>query len=410
MPPAQAKAALFRVYCTAASGSARPVMPSSRHDDDKTMTADAAPQLTGLAATLADAAALAAIRGPASRIGIGGACPQSDIHAPAGPRLQPPDIAAMSGRAAPYMFTFGNTAAPIAADILAPMLETCIARAGTGFCAACVATPWTDRTMYQGHLFQGASHRGNLVQDFSAAMQGRVGLVPLEVVAQGAAAIRARLAALKDQGTALALIDAINSNDCEAVVQACAGQHLRAGAAWLAGPAPSPPEPSPPAGPLAILSGATDRQTLFQLGIASAIMPSLWLDFTRPDVAATALVWAAAATRKTGAVAIAASAPPDRLHPTAPVLAILAEMARGLAAAGTTRLVLAGSDTAAAILNALGVTELTAGAALGSLRWLHDAQGRAYLIKPGGAGGRDLFRDLFPAGFRPQIRLNAAAE
>jgi uncharacterized protein YgbK (DUF1537 family) len=354
----------------------------------------------GLAVTLADAAALATVRGPGARIG---SSPDSDILAPLSGTLAALVPAAIGRRAAQYVVSCGNAGDLPAADMLAPMIEDLIAGTGTGFCAACLADPASGRTVYQGHFFTGSRLRADLIRDFGAALRGRAAIVPHGITAAGPAAIRRRLTALKDQGVALALIDAIDEADCAAVSAGMAGQPVIAGPAWITGAAPAVAEPPPPDGPLAILAGATDRQTLFQIGAASAAMPVLQLDFSRTDTTAHALAWAG--ERIGEPFLIAASAPPGRLDPAAPVHDILGGIAAALGPLGITRLVIAGSDTAAAILAHLGETALVAGTAAGPFRWLRGAK-FAYLLKPGSAGGRDLFL----AGFGPQIRLNAAAE
>jgi len=368
------------------------------------MTAPDLP-LRALAASVADAACLAAAWGPGASIGLGEG--GADICAPAGQTLGQAEIEdAFAARARQYLLTFGNTGAALDAAILGPMLDSITALAGTGFCAACLAAPAAGRTVYQGHLFQDGSLRGNLPREFSEALQGRAGIVPLDVVAAGPAAITSRLAALKDQGVSLALIDAVSPADTDNIAAACAGQTLLAGPAWMA-PRLQSAEPAAPGGPAAILSGALDRQTLYQLGVAATAMPRLQLDFIRPDIVAEAVAWAVAQT--VGPFIIAASAPPDRLHPGAPAAALLGEIARGLRAAGVTRFVTTGGETAAAVITALGLKTLTAGAAFGPFRWL-EVGGISLLLKPGNTGERDFFTDLFAAGFGPQLRLNAAAE
>jgi uncharacterized protein YgbK (DUF1537 family) len=376
--------------------------------NDRIMTAADDRLVIGLAASAADAAALAGVWGPGRRIGFGAeAGTVADIVAPAGIALSRAEIAAaVARRAQRYMFTFGIAAGPVFPDVIGPIIETLMRATGIGFCAACLAAPANGRTQYQGHLFQGASLLGNPLHEFAMAMEGRVGLVPHEIVAAGTGPVRRRLADLKDQGVALALIDAVSEADGAVIAAACAGQILTAGPAW-----PTPDdlaaEPVPPAGPVAILSGAVDRQTLFQLGVAAAAMPKLQLDFRAADPVADASTWAAPKIGQP--FIIAASAPPDRLDRDVPVDAILAAIARALIADGITRLVVTGSATAGAVVAGLGIKTLTAGAPFGPLRWLETA-GVSLLIKPGGAGGRDFFGDLFRAEFRPHIRLNAAAE
>jgi uncharacterized protein YgbK (DUF1537 family) len=342
----------------------------------------------GIAATLRDAAVLAEHFGPGARLGFGHG--DGDILVLSDRRL--PAIPAGRDR---YMFAF--SAEP---DAAAPVIEYLARATGTGFMAACCARPWAGRCVYQGHLFVHGRLAGNLVQQFSRALDGGVGLVPRETVAAGALAIRRACGALKDQGRILALIDAVDEADCAAVADALAAMPLTGGG-WLA-PGGEVAAPPPPAGPLAILSGALDRQTIFQIGAARAALPVFDLDLLHPGPAA-ALAWAG--PRIGSPFIITSSVPPDRLTPGAPAAEILGMIAQGLVQRGVSRLIVAGSKTAGAVIAALGVETLTVGAGFAGLRWLQSAT-FAIAVKPGGAGGKNLFL----SEFGPQIRLNATAE
>jgi uncharacterized protein YgbK (DUF1537 family) len=233
-------------------------------------------------------------------------------------------------------------------------------------------------------------------------MQGGVGLVAHEIVAAGTPAVKKRCAALKDQGRALALIDAIDDEDCAAVAEACAGFPLTGGGAWLA-PRCEGGMSEQPDGLLAILSGALDRQTVFQLGAARLAMPVCDLDFSSADPAGDALAWAAAKLDEP--FVIASTASPDRVTPGVPAEAVLGAVAKGLVGAGVRRFVITGDVTARAVIAALGIQNVTVGASIGPLTWLHHGD-MAICIKPSGAGTKNLFL----SEFGPQIRLNATAE
>jgi uncharacterized protein YgbK (DUF1537 family) len=372
-------------------------MPCVDHAYDKTMT-----RPYGLAATLHDAVALAEVFGPGARIGIGSQADAADIFAPAGPELTAQEAAdaARAGHAR-YLFAFGN-AALAAPGTVAPLIEILADGAGTGFIAACLAAPWAGRTVFQGHLFENSALRGNMIEMFAGALGGSVALVPHRVVTEGAAAIKRACTRIKEQGRMLALIDAIDEADCAAITGALSGQPLIGGGAWAAGTATSP-DPAAPTGPLAILSGARDRETVRQVGAARLDVPVFDLDFAAADPAQAALAWAAPLI---GApFIISSSAPPDRMMPGAPAAQTLAQIAAGLAAAGITRFIVTGGETAGAVLAALEVKTLTAGAAFGPLRWLH-AGPVAFCIKPAGIGGKNLFLPEL----EPQIRLNEPAK
>jgi uncharacterized protein YgbK (DUF1537 family) len=358
------------------------------------MTADSWP--FGIAATLQDALALAEAFGPGAQIGFldaGGA-----ILAPKAAWLSPADaVRAFRPGRTKYHFAFEA----IAPDETAPVVEALVQAAGTGFMPVCLAAPWAGRTVYQGHLFEGGRLASSLARDFGVALGGSVGIVAHDIVAAGALAIRRQCAALKEQGRALAFIDCINEDDCAAIAEAFGSFALTGGGAWAVA-RPHAAEPDAPAGNLAILSGALARQTVFQIGAARGAVPVFDLDFTAADPAADALAWAAGQDKN---FIITSTVPPDRLTAGAKAEAVFGQIAQGLAAAGTKRLILAGTATARAVLSALGIEQVVAGAAFEGLRWLQ-APGLAICVKHGAAGPRNLFL----SEFGPQIRLNAPAE
>jgi uncharacterized protein YgbK (DUF1537 family) len=356
----------------------------------------------GLAATLYDAAALAEAFGPGAGLGFGaaGLGPDNDIMAPSGRVLSTGEagLAAKAGHGG-YFLAFGQSA--VVAAGIAPLIEVLAAATGIGFMAACPAAPWARRTIYQGHLFEDGNFRGNLVQEFGLALGGGVGLVAHDVVRAGATAIRKACARLKEQGRILAIIDAIDDDDCAAIAEALAGQILTGGSAWVAA-LPHAPEPATAPGMVAIISGALDRQTNFQIGAARPHMPVFDFDFSAADPVAQACAFAASQTEP---FIITSTVAPDRLTPGAPAAAMLAAGARHLAETGISRFIIAGDETAAACLKSLGVTRLTTNAGFGPLRWLQ-GDTVSLCFKPAGAGGKNLFL----SEFEPQNRLNEEAK
>lgn len=359
-----------------------------------------------LAATLADATALAERQGPGTRIGRGAVPHQSSgdgIFAPAGLALSGVEaLSAFRQNAGAYMLSFGNQEAAPAIDHLAAVLEPMLESSGIGFMAACFANPALGRTMYQGHLFQDGRLLVNIPQALIQRLSGRVVVIAHDVVSAGPAAIRARLSAAREQGVALALLDAISVAQTGMIAEAVGPQLLIGGPAWLAGDEAPVAEPASPVGRLAILSGAQDRQTLFQLGAAKQMLAFHQLNLDIANAAEAALSWA---QHQDSPLLIAASAPPDRARADIAVTQIMADIAAGLAEAGIRRFVVTGNDTASVVMDRLGAFQLVAGAAAGDLRWLN-AGDYNFLLKPGGFGGRNLLAD----GFEPQIRRNDAAE
>jgi 3-dehydrotetronate 4-kinase len=361
---------------------------------------------TALAMTLADGVSVCDRFGSGSRLRLhdeAAVFAPADVTAPAGTSWSPDAARTILGQPIAFL-AFGNQAAPPDLDVLAPIMEMTIAAQG-GFMAASFATPAYGRTVFQGHLFQHGQLVVNLIHALSERLSGRVALIAHDITTAGPAAIRARVTAAREQGVALALIDAVDEAPQATIRAAISTQPLIGGPAWLL---PQTQDTATPPGVEAapktvILSGALDRQTLFQLGAAAAVLPLLRLDPAAPDALPAAHSWAAAQTAPT--IIISTSVPPDRLAPGVSGTALLAEVAADLAAAGCRRFVLNGNDTASAVLARLGITMLDTGAPAAGLRWLH-AKGYSFLPKPGGFGGRDLFLD----GFEPQIRLNETAK
>jgi uncharacterized protein YgbK (DUF1537 family) len=351
----------------------------------------------GAGLTLADGWAWAEAAG-AARLGLGTA---AEMVAPRGLVLTAAEVAAcVPAGGARYALACGEQR--VAPDMarLREALAALMRVAGVEFAALCLAAPGWGRTVYQGHLFEGSRHVAGLVESLRGEAFGRVVVVGQEIVAGGAEAVSKRLTALRAAEVGLAVVDAIDEAGCASVARAFESQIVVAGPAWLATAGEAAAQ-APQAGPVAVLAGACDRETLFQLGVARGAERFLQLSFAAGGVA-PALEWAGAPARS---CVIAASAPPDRLTAGIDAAAVLGEVACGLAAAGWRRFVLAGNDSAASVLAALGVRELSRGAPAGGLRWWHGG-GYSFLLKPGGYGGRDLFRDLM----EPQIGLNSAAE
>lgn len=351
---------------------------------------------TNLAFTLQDAAALAQNQGSGTHIGLGVAA--GEVFAPAGLWLSPAEAA----RPEVQRFCFGAGAAFPDFAALGAALEEILAHSAGGFMLACLANPLWRRFSYQGQLFQA----GRLLADSRAAfaehLSGRVTVIPYEIVTQGGAILARRISQVREQGFALALLDAADEAQCQSLAPILAAQPLVGGAAWMM-PAVEGGAPGKLLdGPIAILSGALDRQSLFQLGVARGKLPFRQIDPAAPDVPG-ALDWAQA---QTGNFIISSSAAPDqRGTPDLAAAKILAEIAAGLATQGVKKFVIAGSDTAALVLRALGVENLTMLAESGNLPWLGTTHYN-FLLKPGGFGADFLFL----GEFEPQIRLNAAAE
>jgi uncharacterized protein YgbK (DUF1537 family) len=338
-----------------------------------------------------------------------------------------------------FLFKYCSTFDSTEAGNIGPVADALVDALDCGFAIACPAFPTNARTVYQGHLFVGATllnesgmqdhpltpmRDANLVRVLSRQTTGGVGLVPFATVEQGAGAVRTALSALKEQGRRYAIVDAVTDAHLLAMGEAVAHHALVTGGSGVAmglpenfrragllqsaeaGALPGVP------GHAAVLAGSCSRATLFQIGAARDRMPTLELDaLATPDAAALAeqaLGWAAGKLSDTP-VLIAASAPPDKVAALQAKLGrdaagtlvedAMSRIARGLAAAGVRRLVVAGGETSGAVVGALGVKRLAIGHEIDpGVPWtLAEGAGPPMLLalKSGNFGGRDFFFNAF---------------
>lgn len=348
----------------------------------------------GLGFSLLDAAALAQAYGAGTRIGF--APGVAEVIAPLGLALTPAEAA----KANAGFFSFGNQAVFPDFAALGAALDAVIACSGGRFMLACLANPLWGRFAYQGHLFERGRLLGDSRRELAGHLSARTVIIPYEIVAQGPGAVARQINACREHGAALALLDAADEAQCAMLAPMLGRQALAGGAAWAAAPG----EGAAGAlldGPVAILSGALDRQSLFQLGQARDKLPFRQIDPAAPDVPG-AVAWGAAQGRNF--IITSSAAPAQRGAPDARAAVALGEIAAGLAGRGVRRFVLAGSDSAAQILRALNVDLLAVQDSTGGLSWLAGGSCN-FLLKPGGFGA-----DYLLLGeFEPQIRLNAAA-
>ena len=296
-----------------------------------------------------------------------------------------------------YCSTFDSTDA----GNIGPVAEALMSELGTDFTLFCPAFPEAGRTIYRGYLFVGdvlLSESGmrdhpltpmrdpSLVRVLQRQSRGRVGLVPEATVARGAAAIRDAFAALRRDGFAHAIVDAIEDRDLEAIGEAAADFKLITGGSGIAlglpenfrrqGLLDGAAADSLPAisGAAAVLSGSCSTATLAQVAYMKECAPAFTVDpiavAEGGDVAQQALAWAKPLLGEQP-ILISATAPPEKVAEVqhrlgreragAVVEESLAAIARGLAAAGVRRFVVAGGETAGAVVQALGVTGLRIG-------------------------------------------------
>ncbi len=301
-----------------------------------------------------------------------------------------------------FFFRYSPTFDSTEAGNIGPVGDALANALGCGFALACPATPERACTVYQGHLFVGATllHESgmarhpltpmtdaNLVRVLGRQTPWPVGLVPFAIVEHGPAAVRDALTRLKEQGRHWAIADALGEAHLHTLGTAVANHVLVTGSTAMAAGLPenfrssgllkiqeAPGLLPPVEGASAVIAGSCARATLAQLGVARGSLAVLELDpFATPDaaeLATQALAWAEGKLG-TSPVVIATSALPDnvanlqrklgREATAALVETTLATVAEGLVARGVRRMVVAGGETSAAVVNRLGVTSLRIG-------------------------------------------------
>ena len=318
-----------------------------------------------------------------------------------------------------------------------------LAGPGQGQGLVCPAFPENGRTVFRGHLFvgdallsdSGMRHHpltpmtdANLVRVMQAQCSGRVSLLRHDTVAQGAAAIRARLDALQTEGCRWVVADAVDNADLQRLAEGAAqlplwvaGSGLAlglpavlAGRGWVRLDAAAA-QLNPLTGTAAVLAGSCSQATQAQVAHWTAAGRPAWqIDPSAAargePVAEQALAWAARQTdtplfyATTDAATLAATqAALGVAAAGALVEQLLAQIARGLVLAGTQRLVVAGGESSGAVVQALGVHTLCIGAAIcPGVPWTQavrapDQPVLQLALKSGNFGGPDFFSQALAA-------------
>jgi uncharacterized protein YgbK (DUF1537 family) len=322
---------------------------------------------------------------------------------------------------------------------IGPVAEALMDALGTDFTLFCPAFPETGRTIYRGYLFVGdvlLSESGmrdhpltpmrdpSLVRVLQRQTRGLVGLVPQFEVTRGPGAIRDAFASLKQADFRHAIIDAIEDRDLEAIGAAAADFKLITGGSGIALGLPenfrrqgllrsgvSADTLPLITGAAAVLSGSCSPATLAQVAYMRERAPTFTVDpiaiAEGRDVAGEALDWAKPLLGDRP-VLISATAPPEAVAEVQRQLGrdragmlveeTLAAIARRLAADGTRRFVIAGGETAGAVVQALGITGLRIGRQIDpGVPWTMSLgePALALALKSGNFGAPDFFLRAF---------------
>jgi uncharacterized protein YgbK (DUF1537 family) len=300
---------------------------------------------------------------------------------------------------------------------IGPVADALLDALGAEFALVTPAYPRNARTVVQGNLFVGdvplaesgmRNHPltpmtdSNLVRVLGAQTDGRVGLIGAD------APVRERAEALRAEGCRYAIVDATRDEHLVAAGEVCAQMPLAVGGAGLAmgiaralargGPRRAAQALPKVAGASAILAGSCSDATLAQVAAAKARYASLRLDPARLDVAA-ALAWARPRLGEGPVLLYTSAAAGARAKGREEAIEQgFRDLARGLAAAGVRRFVVAGGETSGAVAEALGVKALAIGPEIApGVPWTASLGGEPMLLalKSGNFGGPDFFMKAF---------------
>ena len=333
-----------------------------------------------------------------------------------------------------YCSTFDSTAS----GNIGPVADALLDALDAGLAVVCPAFPANRRTVYQGHLFVGDQllsdspmkdhpltpmREASLVRLMAAQSRKRVGLVPHTTVAAGVEATRAAFAQLRADGIAYAVVDALTDPDLLTIGAAAVDHRLVTGGSGVAlglplnfpqaGLLQAAAAPIVPAarGRALVLAGSCSAATRAQIDRAKRVWPTLKLDphriaagervvddavawASRQDEAAPILIYGSADPAEVAAVQAAYG----RERAGAMIEDALGRIASELVGQGARRLIVAGGETAGAVVGALGVQALRIGIEIApGVPWTETVDERrlALALKSGNFGGEDFFADAF---------------
>ena len=283
---------------------------------------------------------------------------------------------------------------------IGPVMDALLEALGAEFTIACPALPVNGRSVYQGHLFvngvllneSGMQHHPltpmtdpNLVRFLGKQVKRKVGLVPFEVVDQGADAIQTVFQELQATGHRYAVVDAVSESQLNAIGQAVKDLKLITGGSGLSiNLAANFELPSLSAKTAArlpkipgngvILSGSCSVRTQEQVAQAEKLFPSFYLDpfqlQKEPGWVEEAIQWALTQIPKSP-VLIYTTGPPEKVQEIQKALgedqageiieSALTMVAQALAKTGVRKFVIAGGETSGAIVKALGMSQMQIG-------------------------------------------------
>jgi uncharacterized protein YgbK (DUF1537 family) len=332
-----------------------------------------------------------------------------------------------------YCSTFDSTASGNIGQVAEALMDGL----GADFTIACPAFPANRRTIYKGYLFvgdvllneSGMQHHpltpmtdANLQRVLQAQVKRKVGVIDYATVSQGSRAIRDQFCRLRQHGYGFAILDILSDRDLQELGCACFDLPLVTAGSGLAVGLPENfrrqgllardivADALPATGGFrAVLAGSCSSATQKQVALMRQSNPSFCIDPLQlaegVDVTGKALIWARQHLPNTPVLIYATDIPESvkavqqRLGAAkagALVEQSLAAIAFGLVAAGVGQLIVAGGETAGAVVKVLGISGLRIGPEIDpGVPWTtvleSCKQPLALALKSGNFGAEDFF-------------------
>ena len=320
---------------------------------------------------------------------------------------------------------------------IGPVADALMATLGENFTIFSPALPVNGRTVYKGYLFVGdvlleesgmRNHPitpmtdSSLVRLVEMQSQGKCGVVTLETIRQGAAAVKAKISELKAQGYSYAVLDAVDESDLVVQGEALKDMRLVTGGSGLAiGLARQVAEPNSdskqaqslgyPQGKHAVVfSGScsvmTNKQVAFYQQQAAAKLVDVDQLMAASDLKAFVKDYVAfyqEHAQDQNAPLIYATANPDDLkriqtkygvaESSHAVENFFAQLSQDLYQAGVRRFIIAGGETSSIVTKSLEVAGFYIGPAIApGVPWVRSVNNDISLtLKSGNFGQEDFF-------------------
>jgi len=331
-----------------------------------------------------------------------------------------------------YCSTFDSTAE----GNIGPVAEALMADLGIDRTIYCPAFPENGRSIFMGYLFVGQKplaespmkdhpltpmRDSNLMRLLEPQVKGNVGLVDRLTVAQGAEALKTRIAELGASGINHIVVDAVANEDLYVIAEGCRDLLLMTGGSAVAMPLPNlylkdgtlSADAGKPVVPVLgkgsiVLSGSCSAMTRQQVANYLSQAEGYRLDplALANEGLEEAQSWLAAQGPETPRI-IYATADPEDVRKAQEVLGVekagaviedaLAQLALDAREQGVRRFVVAGGETSGAVTKALEVTRLTIGSEIApGVPWTYSQSGGhdiALALKSGNFGTPTFFAD-----------------